>query len=186
MQKWKNEWFCQRIHTYNGRIQIGWVANVLLFLHPQYFKGQFLNLPPFIRIDRLVRLALRNSQICICSYSWGHILSPAVSIWRSLHEKANSRTPLWNICLYSYLPTVFPRIVSAETILFWIWPYVLWPLITVHKSAETIQGRKLFKGGNYMRKYGIPIICISDCGKLKQTFGQAAGQPTTTGQVSSI
>jgi hypothetical protein len=27
-------------------------------------------------------------------------------------------------------------------------------LFTVHKSAETIQGRKLFKGGNYSRKYG--------------------------------
>ena len=26
--------------------------------------------------------------------------------------------------------------------------------MTVHKCAETIQGRKLFKGGNYMRKYG--------------------------------
>ena len=39
---------------------------------------------------------------------------------------------------------VFPWIVSAETILFWIWPYVLWLLITVHKSADTIQGWKLF------------------------------------------
>ena len=29
------------------------------------------------------------------------------------------------------------------------------PKVTVHKCAETIQGRKLFKGGNYMRKYGI-------------------------------
>ena len=47
--------------------------------------------------------------------------------------------------------TVFPHIVSAETILFWIFPYVLWPLITVHKCVETIQGRKLFKGGNYSR-----------------------------------
>ena len=28
------------------------------------------------------------------------------------------------------------------------------PKVTVHKDAETIQGRKLFKGGNYMRKYG--------------------------------
>ena len=53
--------------------------------------------------------------------------------------------------------TVFLHIVSAETILFWHWPYVLWPLLTVHKCAETIQGRKLFKGGNYMRKYGISI-----------------------------
>ena len=29
------------------------------------------------------------------------------------------------------------------------------PKVTVHKGAETIQGRKLFKGWNYMRKYGI-------------------------------
>ena len=29
------------------------------------------------------------------------------------------------------------------------------PKVTVHKCAETIQGRKLFKDGNYMRKYGI-------------------------------
>ena len=32
------------------------------------------------------------------------------------------------------------------------------PKVTVHKGAETIQGRKLFKGGNYMRKYGILIL----------------------------
>ena len=99
--------------------------------------------------------------------------------------------------------TVFPGIVSPESILFWIHPYVLWPLATVHRGAhwsrrsksvqktyrisansfrgnysflnstlctvtfsnstyrcgnysreETIQGRKLFKGGNYSRKYG--------------------------------
>ena len=29
------------------------------------------------------------------------------------------------------------------------------PKVTVHKGAETIQRRKLFKGGNYMRKYGM-------------------------------
>ena len=28
------------------------------------------------------------------------------------------------------------------------------PKVTVHKGAETIQGRKLFEGRNYMRKYG--------------------------------
>ena len=32
------------------------------------------------------------------------------------------------------------------------------PKVTVHKCAETIQGRKLFKGGNYSRKYGMPIV----------------------------
>jgi len=29
------------------------------------------------------------------------------------------------------------------------------PKVIVHKGAETIQGRKIIKGGNYMRKYGI-------------------------------
>ena len=29
------------------------------------------------------------------------------------------------------------------------------PKVTVQKGAETIQGRKLFKGGNYTRKYDI-------------------------------
>ena len=34
------------------------------------------------------------------------------------------------------------------------------PKVTVHKGAETIQGRKLFKGGNYMRKYGTCILNV--------------------------
>ena len=42
------------------------------------------------------------------------------------------------------LNTVFLRKVFMETILFLIQPYVLSPLVTVHKSVETIQGRKLF------------------------------------------
>ena len=29
------------------------------------------------------------------------------------------------------------------------------PKVTLHKCGETIQGRKLFRGRNYMRKYGI-------------------------------
>ena len=32
----------------------------------------------------------------------------------------------------------------------------------------------------------IYIYFISDCGKLRQNFGQVAGQTTTTGQVSSF
>ena len=32
------------------------------------------------------------------------------------------------------------------------------PKVTVHKGAETIQGRKLFKGRNYMRKYGKHLL----------------------------
>ena len=33
--------------------------------------------------------------------------------------------------------------------------YTFLNLTFVHTGAETIQERKLFKGGNYMRKYGI-------------------------------
>ena len=58
----------------------------------------------------------------------------------------------------NFMSTLFPHIVSAET----IWPYVLLPLITVHKCAENIQGRKLFKGGNYMRKYGMYLLLNSN------------------------
>ena len=45
--------------------------------------------------------------------------------------------------------TVFPYIVSAETILFWIWKskisQYIRPKVTVHKCEETIQGRKLYE-----------------------------------------
>ena len=56
--------------------------------------------------------------------------------------------------IFPALTVFLQKIVSAETILYWIWPYVLWPFVTVHKSGETFQGRKLFKGGNYLKKYG--------------------------------
>ena len=58
------------------------------------------------------------------------------------------------------ITTVFPHIVSAETIFFIVEiqrSQYIRPKVTVHKCAESIQGRKLFKGGNYMRKYGNPV-----------------------------
>ena len=59
---------------------------------------------------------------------------------------------LWNenISAFPKENTVFPHIDSAETILFWLWPYVLWPLISVHKCAETIQGQKLYEEIRYL------------------------------------
>ena len=54
--------------------------------------------------------------------------------------------------------TVFPHIVSTETILFLNLEIqrsqYIRPMVTVHKGAETIQERKLFKGRNCKRKYG--------------------------------
>ena len=58
--------------------------------------------------------------------------------------------PVTSLRIFILMITVFPHIVSAETILFEFGN----PKVTVHKGAETIQGRQLFKGGNYMRKYG--------------------------------
>jgi hypothetical protein len=52
------------------------------------------------------------------------------------------------------LDTIFPHIVSAETTFFAFGnPEVKYisPKVTVHKGAETIQGRKRFKGENYSR-----------------------------------
>ena len=45
--------------------------------------------------------------------------------------------------------TVFPHIIAAATILFWI-----------HLERKLFKERKLIKGGNYMRKYGNWIIII--------------------------
>ena len=68
--------------------------------------------------------------------------------------------PLWVVS--KNLDTIFPHIVSAETTFFLHLEIqrsqYISPKVTVHKGAETIQGRKLFKGGNYMRKYGILIL----------------------------
>ena len=42
-----------------------------------------------------------------------------------------------------HICTVFPHIVAAATILF-----------SIHPVRKLFKERKLFKGGNYMRKYG--------------------------------
>ena len=96
-----------------------------------------------------------ESQICMLLHKYHISERKEKQIWRTRFENWNKYVPqFWAISAFRFANTVFPHIVSAETILFWLWAYVLWPLITVHKCAETIQGRKVFKGGNYMRKYG--------------------------------
>ena len=63
--------------------------------------------------------------------------------------------------------TVFPQIVSAETVLFWRWKmwkfsysfpqygnFLLHELNTCRGRGDTIWKRQLFNWGNYSRKYG--------------------------------
>ena len=57
--------------------------------------------------------------------------------------------------------TVFPHIVHAETILFWIWKSI--GHSTQGQRSQYIKVRKLFKGGNYMRKYGIQFLKLFIC-----------------------
>ena len=56
------------------------------------------------------------------------------------------------------LNTVFPHIVFRRNYSFFDLEIqrsqYIKPKFTVQQCAETIQGRKLFKGRNYMRKYG--------------------------------
>ena len=80
--------------------------------------------------------------------------------WQSFAPSTNSKGNVFNKCEYwilRYLPYFRVYLVSVETILFWLWPYVLWPLITVHKCAETIQGRKLYAEIRYVN-FGYCIL----------------------------
>ena len=69
------------------------------------------------------------------------------------------------VCDFGYWNTVFPPIVSLETTVFWKWRMwkfsysfcimAIFYFINQIVATETIQRGKLFKGGNYLRKYGI-------------------------------
>ena len=82
-----------------------------------------------------------------------------------------------NCEIHKITTAVFPHIVSAE--FFFEFGN---PKVSVHNCAETIQGRKLFKGGNYMRKYGL----IQNGLKQKclvwyfRKYSAAKGQKTVT------
>ena len=59
--------------------------------------------------------------------------------------------------LLIFLSTVFPHKVSGNYSFLNLEiqrSQYIRPKVTAHKCVETIQGRKLFNGGNYMRKYG--------------------------------
>ena len=79
--------------------------------------------------------------ICRCTY----LLFQRRRVWK-LGRGAIMSYPISSYSFrgnYTFLNLEIPR------------SHYIRPKVTVHKGAETIQGRKLFKGGNYMRKYGI-------------------------------
>ena len=77
---------------------------------------------------------------------------------QNFHEKTPNYFALFQKLTLALIMRVFSQVLSAETIFFWIWPYLLWPLVTVHKSAETIQGRKLFAEIRYFRSQILNIL----------------------------
>ena len=66
--------------------------------------------------------------------------------------------------MHTALNTVFPRIVSAESILFWILIYLMY----CDLCSQYIQVRKLFKGGNYSREKTIWGNTVSQCDAIER------------------
>ena len=87
-------------------------------------------------------------------------------IWRSLRISTKS------VDFFQIWGAFSEYLVSAETILFWkykMWKFsysfrivAIFYFINWIVAAETIKGRKLFKWGNYSRKYGNMFKLQSD------------------------
>ena len=99
------------------------IINILFKFQAQDIDLEYL----FWRFEKHIILSEKNQQF------WWHLF------W-------------WHSKFYRQQKQMAVKVLdqNAETILFWNWPYVLWPFITVHKSAETIQGRKLFAEIRYV------------------------------------
>ena len=72
-----------------------------------------------------------------------NFLWPSQIIWTLRKWTDVSLDNSIQFCFDFSMNTVFPHIVAAATILFWI-----------HQVRKLFKERKLIKGGNYMRKYG--------------------------------
>ena len=113
------------------------------------------SLPCYMQAQQLSKsLTMESKPLWICIWFCIHLRQYFLNFWPSCMQTASYCVGKFCSSTFTCLMTntVFPRIVSAETILFWIMPYVLWPLVRVHKSAETIQGRKLFAEIRYAQK----------------------------------
>ena len=75
------------------------------------------------------------------------------------HEKSCSSNKVLFLfvsnTLWKFRDTVFPQIVFTETFFFEFNLGHSTYRCRNYSKEKTIQGRKLFKGGNYLRKYGI-------------------------------
>ena len=106
-----------------------------------------------------------DSPLCSVSVWWSYFLSILFNYISTysyvnvgLLSQIQSVPRNYLAMLLNRLITIFPYIVTMEVILFWLWPYVLWPLISVHKCAETIQGRKQYEEIQYFAKLRTTIF----------------------------
>ena len=117
-----------------------------------------INLASFLGPKHLER---RTSNFCTCLRSYNSL--PERQYDRNLEHLQLFQPITKYLTSWKFRALFSEYRISANSFRFWIWPYVLLPLVTVHKSAETIQGRKLFKDENYSQKYGI----WNSCGRSK-------------------
>ena len=120
----------------------------------------------FFDVSRILIRKATNYAICMLLQTltliWSHNNCFRKISW-NLKTTAVWKCPQ-DLQVAKILNTVFPRIVSAETILFWKWKMwkfsysfrimAIFYFINWIVATETIEGGKLFKGGNYSRKYG--------------------------------
>ena len=145
-------------------IVIGWT-----FWEPVLLSYMTLVVEYHFRIYKIgcPRIRKKNALFSGYQYHMGHLIlyflkwystTEAMLLWRPRKIKIVTALDVF---------TVFPHIVSAKTILFWkkkcenfsysfhimaFFYFVNWIVAT-----KTIEGGKLFKGGNYLGKYGTLI-----------------------------
>ena len=106
---------------------------------------------------------LHRTLILVCARKSRHeqMVDSFHSKWNTMHNAKKWVIKVWNkivqnctshitrFPLARFPLTVYPHIVSAETILFWIWKSK--GHSTQGQRSQYINVRKLFKGGNYSR-----------------------------------
>jgi hypothetical protein len=120
---------------------------------------------PFNSKSDILNIICADSPLCSVSVWWSYFLSILFNYISTysyvnvgLLSQIQSVPRNYLAMLLNRLITIFRYIVSAETILFWLWPYALWPLISVHKCVETIQGRIPYEERQYFAKLRTTIF----------------------------
>ena len=132
----RNEvWICQKQHTevamstYLCQCCIHFFETVFRILHIVDFIEKWIICQHKIRCWVARNFTVRRT------HTRTSIIVPHAHPHRTsiFDDRTRTRTRTFFGIPFFLFHTLFPQIISEETILIWIWPYLLWPLMTVHK-----------------------------------------------------